>query len=458
MNDTPTTIVIGAGLTGLTAAFYLKKAGHTCLLLEQSDRVGGQIKTYEENGFIFESGPNTGVVGNAEVAELFEDLAPLCALEIANPAAKRRLIWKGDRFHVLPSGLLSGLTTPLFAFSDKFRLLLEPFRAKGTDPHESVGALAARRMGLSFLDYAVDPFLSGVYAGDPLQLVTRFALPKLYQLEQDYGSFIKGALAKAKQPKTARDKKATKDVFSVANGLEGLPKALAKAIGSEAIALGVKDIQITPDAEQYTVHYTQKGVVKTVQAKQIITTVPAYALADLLDFVDPKSLSAITSLTYAPVVQVSAGFKHLPIHLLPAFGGLVPSKENRQVLGILYPYACFQNRAPQGGALFSFFMGGMRHKDLLEASDEAIRELIYADLEAMLQLPAGVKPDLLRIFRHSRAIPQYEQSSEQRFEAITSIEQRYPHLYLGGNMHQGIGMADRIKQGRLLAQRAIESV
>ena len=162
-------LIIGAGLTGLTTGFWLTRAGKDIHILEKADRVGGQIHTFREKDFVYESGPNTGVVSYPEVAELFEALSPACALETAREESKRRLIWKGDRFRALPSGLFSAVTTPLFTLGDKFRILGEPFRAKGNNPDESVGELAARRLGKSFLHYAVDPFLSGVYAGDPMK-------------------------------------------------------------------------------------------------------------------------------------------------------------------------------------------------------------------------------------------------------------------------------------------------
>ena len=230
-------LIIGAGLTGLTTGFWLTRAGKDIHILEKADRVGGQIHTFREKGFVYESGPNTGVVSYPEVAELFEALSPACALETAREESKRRLIWKGNRFRALPSGLFSAVTTPLFTLGDKFRILGEPFRAKGNNPDESVGELAARRLGKSFLHYAVDPFLSGVYAGDPMKLVTRYALPKLYNLEQQYGSFIRGTIAKAKQPKTDRDRLASKKVFSAAGGLDKLTGAMAEAIATRRLRL-----------------------------------------------------------------------------------------------------------------------------------------------------------------------------------------------------------------------------
>jgi oxygen-dependent protoporphyrinogen oxidase len=241
-------IIIGAGLTGLTTGFWLTRAGKDIQIIEQQNRIGGQIQTFQENGFIYESGPNTGVVSNPEVAELFEALSPACSLETAREESKRRLIWKGNRFHALPSGLSSAITTPLFSLYDKFRILGEPFRVKGNNPNESVGELTVRRLGKSFLNYAVDPFLSGVYAGDPMQLTTRYALPKLYNLEQEYGSFIRGSIAKAKLPKTERDRLATKKVFSAQGGLSQLTHAMAEAIGNDHITLSASDVTIQPQA------------------------------------------------------------------------------------------------------------------------------------------------------------------------------------------------------------------
>ena len=446
-------LIVGAGLTGLTAGFYITKQGKTVAIVEKQNRVGGQIQTFEEDGFIFEKGPNTGVISYPEVAELFQDLAPLCSLETAREESKRRLIWKGNRFHEIPSSLLGGVTTPLFSLFDKFRLLGEPFRKKGNNPNESVAQLTRRRMGNSFLDYAVDPFLSGVYAGNPEKLITRYALPKLYNLEQEYGGFIKGAMAKAKIPKSDRDKLATKKVFSATNGLEQLPKAMAKRIGLENIFTGADKLRITPGSDVWDISFTTKGEELKLQAKQVITTTGAYALQELLPFIDSHLMDKITCLEYAPVVQISVGIKDTKGLSFNAFGGLVPSKENREVLGILYPSACFEGRAPKGGALFSFFIGGVKHHELTTLSDEELEAVVIRNFHSMLKFPTDIKPDMIKIFRHKKAIPQYELSSGDRFEAIRLIENKYPTLTLAGNIIGGIGMSDRIRQGVELATK-----
>ena len=131
MNQEVDFAIIGAGLTGLTAGFHLVKRNKNIVILEQSDRIGGQIHTFQKEEFGFQSGPNTGVVSYPDVAELFQALGNGCALEVAHEESKRRLIWKGEKYRALPSGLGSAVTTPLFKWYDKFRILGEPFRAKG---------------------------------------------------------------------------------------------------------------------------------------------------------------------------------------------------------------------------------------------------------------------------------------------------------------------------------------
>lgn len=448
-------LIIGAGLTGLTTAFHLVRGGKQVHILECKDRVGGQIHTFHEDGFVFESGPNTGVVSYPEVAELFMALSPACQLETAHEEAKRRLIWKGNSFRELPSGLFSAVTTPLFTLGDKFRILGEPFRAKGTNPDESIGELAARRLGKSFLNYAVDPFLSGVYAGNPMTLVTRYALPKLYNLEQQYGSFIKGTIAKARLPKTDRDRLATKKVFSAAGGLDNLTRAMARAIGEGKITLSASGITIRPAEKGWIATYTTSEGEQMIRAGKVVTTTGAYALPELLPFIAEKDMNKISNLKYAPVVQASVGIRDTGKLRFNAFGGLVPSCEQKDVLGILFPAACFDNRAPKEGALFSFFIGGVKHEKLTRLEDNELKALITHEFHAMLKFPIDVQPDMIRIFRHPRAIPQYELSSGERFTTIDKLEAQYPGLTLAGNIKGGIGMADRIRQATGIAENLL---
>ena len=441
-------VVIGAGLTGLSTAFNLKKMGRDVLVLEKQNRIGGQIATHNEEGFTFESGPNTGVVSFPEVTELFRDLEGRCQMEAARESSKRRLIWKGSEFHALPASLPAAISTPLFTLKDKFRILGEPWRKKGTDPDEPVGALAQRRLGRSFYEYAVDPFVSGVYAGDPMKLTTRYALPKLYNLEANYGSFVRGAIAKAKEPKSERDRLATKKVFSAFGGLQNLVEALAEGID---IVTGAQAITVMPDGEHKWLIRYNNGT-EEIHCNHVITTVGAYALSSLLPFVAQEQMAPISKLYYAPIIQVCVGIKNTGGIDYAAFGGLVPSKEQKKVLGILFPSACFVQRAPEGGALYSYFMGGARHTDYLQKSDTEIRSMVREAFHSMLKYPMNVEPDMIRIFRHEHAIPQYGVDSGERFKAVEAIQQQYPGLIIAGNLRDGIGMGNRIQQAAAIAR------
>jgi len=450
------TLIIGCGLTGLSTAHYLKKAGIPFHVVEKEGRPGGVIQTVKENGFTYELGPNTGVIGSSEIAEVFEDLNGLCELETANENAQKRYILKNGKWEQLPSGVMAGIKTPLFTWKDKFRLLGEPFRGKGKDPHETLSALVKRRMGQSFLDYAVDPFVIGVYAGDPEILVPKYALPKLYNLEQDYGSFIGGAVKKQFQKKTEAEKKITRKVFSARGGLSNLVNALYENAGKENFSFHAGNLQVVPEKEGYKISWQTNGEDREVLAQNVIFTGGSFALPDVFPFIEKEKLEKIIRLRYAKIVEVTLGFKTWKGIELDGFGGLIPSKEKRDLLGVLYMSTLFENRAPEGGALLTVFMGGIRNEKLAIQPDDQIKEVVQREITDLMQLPE-FKPDLFKITRYDYAIPQYEVNSGERFETIASVESQYPGLILGGNMRDGIGMADRAKQGKMLAEQITNS-
>ncbi len=446
-------LIIGAGLTGLSLAHFLKKNGLNAVLLEKSDRPGGVINTIKEDGFIYETGPNTGVLSSYELVSLFEDLSNMVTPELARKESKKRYVLKNGRWEALPSGLISAVGTPLFTLKDKFRILGEPFRKPGNNPDETVADLVVRRLGRSYLEYAVDPFISGIYAGDPGSLITRYALPKLYALEQNYGSFIKGSIAKMKDKKSPEELKVTREVFSAEGGLANLINALTSDLGDDRINCGITELKITPEGKGFRVSYLDKtGKSTDNHYSTVVTTIGTGPLKQALNL-PGQNLLALNKLRYAKIVQVAAGFRSWNGMPLDAFGALVPGKEKKDVLGILFPSAIFKNRAPENGALLSVFMGGIKKPAIYDMSDDEIRNIVTETISKTLS--TSQKPDLLKIFRYENAIPQYEQSSGERLAAIKQIENDYPGLILAGNIRDGIGMSDRVKQAKMIADQII---
>jgi oxygen-dependent protoporphyrinogen oxidase len=306
-------------------------------------------------------------------------------------------------------------------------------------------------MGKSFLEYAIDPFILGIYSGDPARLVTQYAFPKLYRLEQDYGSFIGGAFKKAREPKSDREKKATKSIFSVEGGLSNLIQALEKNIGSENIRLNCRDLQFGYDKDTFTVNLSDQFFTHA------ISTSGAYELESLFPFIPKSEVNTINQMIYSRVVQVALGFKKWKGIPLNAFGGLVPSVEQRRILGVLFLSSFLKDKAPDGGALLSVFLGGIRQPGMIELSDQEINQVTKEELTDMFKLKS-FEPDLIKIFRYKHAIPQYGVESEKKLETIFGLEKKYPGLKLAGNIREGIGIADRIYQGRNLASEIINSM
>lgn len=447
----PDIIIIGAGLTGLTAAYYLRKAGKKVLLIEQHNRPGGVIRTITEDGFTFEAGPNTGVISSAELVQLFHDLK--LQFEVPGKASRARWIWKKGRWHALPAGLFSAIFTPLFKFKDKIRVLGEPFRRKRHRLNESVAKLVKRRLGKSFLRYAVDPFISGIYAGDPEKLIVRFALPRLYALEHKYGSFVKGTIKRRKIIAAEKAAGITKSVFSVEGGLENLVRTLIREIGEEYIITGAMDVRVEPLQKKFACRFNVNGESRELVTERLISTVDGLSVASLLPFIPQEVMGKITAIRYAKVVQVVVGFRNWKGIPLQAFGGLIPSKEKKDILGILFPSALFKNRAPEGGALLSVFAGGIKRPDIYLKTDEEIKTIVFESIKSMMK--CADKPDLVRIFRYEKAIPQYESTTELRLFTIQEIEKAYPALILAGNMRDGIGMSDRVKQAKQIADQLL---
>jgi len=400
--------------------------------------VGGAIETLTDGPWRFELGPNTVVESHESVGRLIRD----CGLEnekvTALPTAKRRYIWKGDRLHPLPSGPGSFFGTPLFPLSAKLRLLREPW-VPAVKTEESIASFVRRRLGGAFLDYAVGPFVSGVYAGDPERLSVQWAVPRVAALEREHGSLLRGALA-------GRKKEAPRgSLFSFRQGLEELPRRLAREIGD--VRAGVACERVLQTAGGYRVE-TSAG---PFEAEQVILAVPADVAARLLDEATGGRSRAFAEIPYAPVAVVAAGYRRADItHPLGGFGFLVPRKEGLRILGCLFPSEIFPQRAPDGHVSLAVFVGGRTDPEIVGWEEERIFEVVEADLRRALGLRG--QPVVRHLRRWPRAIPQYELGHGHFVELAQEIERDLPGLHLGGNFLYGISVPDCIRSGTGIAE------
>lgn len=439
-------VIIGAGLTGLVTAYELQKRGFSVAVLEKEQRYGGFIETVFKDVFTYERGPNSGVFSNPHVAELLDELADSFELEIANEKVKNRFILKDGNWEKLPLSPIELMTSKLFSTKDKWNLLLEPFKPKATQT-ETLQELITRRFGQSILDYAIDPFIGGIYAGDPAKLVPKYALPKMYALEQNHGSFIGGALRKALTKKSPREKRATRQIYSFTGGLDKLTKVLYQSIDENNMILSAQSPYIEQKDDHYHTTFTLDSSPQGIISDNVISTIRGDDIDTLFPTLDSSLTGKLKSMTYARIIEVTIGFKSWTGMELNGFGGLIPHKENRRLLGVLFLSSCFKNRAPHEGALLTAFIGGVRNDHLCDLPDSEIKSLLKEELSDLLQMK-NYNPDLIEIGRHNRAIPQYDILQGERLKAIAQIEETNPGFHILGNIRDGIGMADRIQQAR----------
>jgi protoporphyrinogen/coproporphyrinogen III oxidase len=443
--------VLGGGITGLCAASRLRKAGLQVVVFEASARAGGVIQSVSEAGWLYEAGPNSLLEGLPEVVEAVQEAGLVARRLYAGDAAKNRYVVRSGRLQPVPTSPGAFLTTRLFSTRAKLRLATEILRPAGRRTEsESVAEFTVRRLGREFLDYAIDPFVAGVYAGDPRKLSVRHGFPKLLALEKQYGSLLKGAIRKKNTSGGPSGK-----LFSFVDGLEELPRALAGSLCA-SLRLGTRIVALRPGPAGWTVVSQAGSEMRQETFSAVVSALPADALSRVrLEGVRGlENLGILSEIEQPPVSSVFMGFRREDVaHPLDGFGILAPRVEKARILGTLFSSSLFPGRAPEGHVALTTFVGGTRQPELAQLDDDALAELACTELAPWIGLRG--KPVFLRVWRHARAIPQYNLGYDRFQDAITAAEAAAPGLFIGGNCRDGISVAACITAGKRLADAVI---
>lgn len=439
----PPVAIVGAGVSGLAAAWRLRTRGVDAVLLEASDRIGGAVRSLRAEGFLADLGPNTLVVRDPRVEEVLQRLGLAARRLWADPAAARRYVVRDGRPVPLPTSPLGLLRTPLLSTRARLRLLAEPFVRRGHQVDESLAAFVRRRLGPEVLDYVADPFVAGVFAGDPERLSARHAAPALVELERTHGSLLRGALAQRRAARTAPS--LPRHPFSFPEGLEALPHALAAALaGAVPVHLGERVTTLGREAGGFRLG--PHGPFRAV-----VWATPPYALPDGVG--SPNDLAIVRGVPCPPVAVLALGFRREDVaHPLDGFGVLVPRREPFRLLGALFSSTLTPGRAPDGHALLTCFLGGARRPDDALRPEAELLAVAQADLARLL----GVRGDPVfarcRVWR--RAIPQYEVGHDTVLAALDRLEAATPGLFVAGTVRGGISVGEALAAGLVAADRA----
>ncbi|MBS1828136.1 MAG: protoporphyrinogen oxidase [Acidobacteria bacterium] len=443
--------IIGGGISGLAAAWYLSKAGTPSILIDKNPHLGGVIQTSSWEGCVLEGGPDSFLAVKPEAAQLGRELGMGEELIASNDDRRLTYIWKNKRMITMPDGMMMMIptkiapvvTTPLLSWGTKIRMGLEYFRRpRGPQPERSVSDFISEHYGQETVDYLAEPLLSGVYGGDPRALSVNAVLGRFVDMETKYGSLTRAALeARKKMPPSSEPLFRT-----YKHGLGSFTGALERAIAPHTRVIRGEVEAIEPG-------WRLRVNGEWIAADKLIIATPAYSAAALLAPLDTELSRLLDTVDYSSSLTIALVFRPGRLPDPSGFGFLVPKKERRTLMAGTWVQNKFPHRAPDGYVILRGFIGGAAAKEMIDLPDDVIYDAVYRDIGTMLGI--RVKADHQRITRWRRSMAQYTIGHTHR---IAQAEQRVKSLnglYLAGNAYSGIGISDCIRTGRIAAESCL---
>jgi protoporphyrinogen/coproporphyrinogen III oxidase len=444
-------VIIGAGISGLAAAWELKKRGIRPLILERSGRAGGVIVTDHVEGFVIDGGPDSLLVQKPAAVDLCRELGLGDRLFPTRPP-RTAFVLKRGRLVPLPDASYLGLPTrvapfvrsTLFSPSGKLRMATELLRARGGDADESIAQFIGRRFGREAVDYLAEPLLAGIHAGDVTQLSVRSLFPRLVALEQSHGSILRGLAAALPHPASSQGA-----FVSLPGGIAELPDALVAAVGPEAFRFRAQVRQISGRGPYKLTLDTDEAL----HARVVIVTAPAWSAAQMLASLDTMLGLRCADIPYASTATIAFGLRRDQVgHPLQGSGFVVPRRERKLLMAATWVSSKWPQRAPAGHVLLRVFVGGATDPAALHRNDLDLARLAFEELSELLDITDD--PMLVRLFRWIRATPQYTVGHAGRLDVIEERLTRYPGIFVTGSGYRGTGIPDCIADARATAARA----
>jgi oxygen-dependent protoporphyrinogen oxidase len=446
--------IVGAGITGLTLAFRLRQRGVPVTIYEASDRIGGVIQSIQRDGYLAEFGPNSILETSPKIASLITDLGLDPRRIYSEPAAENRYLVRYKRPILLPASPVKFFGTELFSWGTKLRLFREPFVPPSPpDVDENLADFVVRRLGREFLDYAINPMVSGIYAGDPARLSVKHGFPKLHALEQKYGSLIKGQILGAKE-RRQRGEVSKQDAkkLSFDDGLQVLPDTLGAKL-ADVIRFNATVQRIEQTAAGWKVCVAVGGELQQPEHAAVVWAAPTHRLVEVgLATARELDATVLREVYYPPVASIVLGFRRDEVaHPLDGFGMLIPQAENFRILGTLFSSSLFPNRAPAGHVTLTTYIGGARAPELAQRPAEDVVAMTVEDLRTILGVTG--RPTFQHAVFYPKAIPQYNVGYGRFKVLMDGIEAKAPGMFFAGHFRDGISLGDSILSAHGAAER-----
>ena len=437
--------VIGAGITGLSAAYELQKRRCTVRLFESSPRAGGVIRSERQAGFLCEYGPSSMRLMRPEVEALLHELDLSGEIIEADPHRNKRFILRNGKPTAIAASPLGIAASPLLSIPAKLRLAIEPFIARWkSESDESVADFVGRRFGREALANIAGPLITGIYAGDVERLSMKYAFERIWRMEQDHGSVIRGAAREASKRKRRGGSTGFR-IISLKEGLESLPKALGSLLG-RSLLTEVELISIRKSA-QWQLSWRKDGREGNDGFDALVLALPSFRAAALpFSRKLARALAFLRSIPYVPITVLVTGHRREDVtHPLDGHGMLVPQNERKNLLGTIFSSTMFPGRAPRDHVTLTTIVGGAHQPELVDLPRRELARSVIGDLREIL----GVRGRSVIEKQHSwkKAIPQFEIGHGEILRKIDRLEARFPGLYLTGNYRCGVAVGDCIVAG-----------
>jgi len=453
------TLIVGAGIAGL--AYAHARAGAELLVLDAAPRAGGLLRTSRAElpgaGTLrFEWGPEALQDDAPETLALLGELG-LTPLPAAAESAKRFICLRG-RLEPVPLSPGDILGSSLLSPAGKLRAATEPMRARGGGLDGSVADFVRHRLGEEVLQRLADPFVTGVYAGDPEQLAARAAFPKLVALVEEHGSLLAGLKARGKARKASGEaRRGPPGLFTLAGGLGPLADALAARLGAR-VRLGTRVVALRREGDGWgasvqAVADRDPPAPVELRARRVVVATPVAAAARLLQEAAPELAAELADMQSESVVSISHAWRREQVaHALDGFGYLVPSAEGRMHLGTLFSSSIEPGCVPAGVVLLRTLMGGARRPRMVEWPDEELLAELSEGVAPLLGLQG--EPLWAHVVRHRAVLPRYDLRQPRRQARVDELLARTPGLTLLGNWRRGISVNAQVEASRAAARAA----
>ncbi len=440
-------LIIGGGISGLSAAYYLSKAGIRPTLLERAPRVGGVIQTAVEQGCVLEEGPDGFMAAKPWAMSLIRELGLADQVMGSNDHSRVTYIVKKGKLVPMPEGLMMMVPTKilplvetrLLSWGAKMRMGMEFFRQppERPQPDRSVYEFLLDHYGEECIDYLAEPLLAGVYGGDPRDMSVNSVLARFVDIESKYGSLTRGVLA-APRPKSSGGS----FLLTLKGGLGDLIKALRPS--ADVVQAEVETVEAT------TAGFRVRANGDWLEAEHVVVATPAGDAAPLVEALQPELAGLLAGIPYTSSITLALGYRKSTFdHPLQGHGFLVPKKERKHILGCTWVGNKFEHRVPDNMVLLRCFLGG----DSLGLSDQELVDAARSDLHRIMGLEA--EPVFHNVARWPHSMAQYTVGHAKRVERIEELMRAFPGLYLAGNGYHGIGLPDCVHMGQEAATKII---